>query len=156
MTEDGGLDLKGAMDEDFELYPFYTIDQVADERPIIQCMLRNTIREILLRAVSTPPTILDISGENLENVFGIKHPDEYNHKRREEARAVQQLELEQSQNAGSTEESVAAHQAIAEQPVRYGEAVVDNMDIQTEDSNEYDMYFGSTVVAEDGIEEDEA
>ncbi|KAG0075852.1 hypothetical protein BGZ93_011146 [Podila epicladia] len=155
MAAEGELDLKAAKTEDFELYPFYTIDHSLRDRPIIQCLIRNTLRDILLKAISTPPTTLNISKENLEHVFGIKHPDKDNHEQREKARTAQQGELEQRQSAESTEGNVPAMQATVAESMRCDEAVTDTMNTRTEDTKDFEMYFPSNIAAGDDSQEDE-
>ncbi|KAF8981351.1 hypothetical protein BGZ52_002957, partial [Haplosporangium bisporale] len=66
MAPDGGINLEAGMEQDVELYPYYTIEHSIKDRPIIQCMIRKTLRKILQEAVSAQPVAMDVSPENLE------------------------------------------------------------------------------------------
>lgn len=80
VAPEGEIDLQTDIKQDVELYPFYTIDHSIRERPVIQCMIQKTIREIHQKAVWSQPVPLDTNTENLERVFAIRHPDEGNRK----------------------------------------------------------------------------
>lgn len=56
--------------EDTELYPMYTIDLdlKPQRRSVIRCMQFNTLRHILLQAVTSPPVVLDPSPTNLQRI----------------------------------------------------------------------------------------
>ncbi|KAG0350641.1 hypothetical protein BG005_009829 [Podila minutissima] len=73
---------------------YFTIDLQSTKRPIIQCLIRNTLRDILQLAILSPPAILDISNGNVDRIKAIVHPDaanqEFHERRRQEDRARQQ------------------------------------------------------------------
>ncbi|KAG0343392.1 hypothetical protein BG005_002453, partial [Podila minutissima] len=52
-------------EENFQEYSSFTIDMVSKRRPVINCLIRNTIREILKKATE-PPAIFDTSSQNIE------------------------------------------------------------------------------------------
>ncbi|KAF9367077.1 hypothetical protein CPB97_006371, partial [Podila verticillata] len=66
VAPDGGINLEAGMEKDVELYPYYTTEHSIRDRPVIQCMIRKTLRKILQEAVSAQPVALDVSPENLE------------------------------------------------------------------------------------------
>ncbi|KAF9369973.1 hypothetical protein CPB97_003122 [Podila verticillata] len=78
MQGQGSFNRDEIRDEQVELYPWYTVDLKKNHRPIPRCMLFNTLREILQRAVTSPPVPLDTIMKNLIRVYGISHPDELN------------------------------------------------------------------------------
>jgi len=66
---------------------------------------------------------LDVSKENLERVFAIKHPDEENHKQREKVREKLQAEQEEQKGTGVSEKcGAAAYAAVADVPESPGTA----------------------------------
>lgn len=54
-------------------YPKLTIDLVTRRKPIIQCLIRNTIQKLLKMATKTP-AILDTSAENIARIRSIQYP----------------------------------------------------------------------------------
>ncbi|KAF9309952.1 hypothetical protein BG003_009118 [Podila horticola] len=71
-------DSEVVFDEDnFQEYSSFTIDMVSKKRPVILCLIRNTIREILKKATD-PPAILDTSAQNIERIRAITHPTKFN------------------------------------------------------------------------------
>ncbi|KAG0339540.1 hypothetical protein BG004_006771 [Podila humilis] len=81
------------------LYPSLTIDLIAKKRPVINCMIRNTIQKILELATRAP-IALDTSISNINRIQAIPHPDTLNDaekkkikKRFEEERLNQEQEL---------------------------------------------------------------
>ncbi|KAG0076091.1 hypothetical protein BGZ92_002584 [Podila epicladia] len=64
-------------EENFQEYSSFTVDMVSKKRPVILCLIRNTIREILKKATE-PPAILDISTQNIERIRAITHPTKFN------------------------------------------------------------------------------
>lgn len=58
-----------------EMYPSFTIDLVNTDRPIIQGLIRSTIREILVTATA-PPVVLDVSSESILRIRVIAYPTE--------------------------------------------------------------------------------
>lgn len=66
-----------ALDSNAE-YRSFTIDMQQRDRPIIQCLIRNTIRDILQLAVSNVPVVLDTSADNVSRILAIDHPDRAN------------------------------------------------------------------------------
>ncbi|KFH69385.1 hypothetical protein MVEG_04198 [Podila verticillata NRRL 6337] len=76
-------------EDDFQEYPSLTIDLVSKKatlsprkRPVIQCLIRNTIREILKMATQSP-VVFDTSVRNIERIHGITYPTEFNNEQRE-------------------------------------------------------------------------
>ncbi|KAF9197173.1 hypothetical protein BGZ59_005673, partial [Podila verticillata] len=69
-------------EDDFQEYPSLTIDLVSKKRPVIQCLIRNTIREILKMATQSP-VVFDTSVRNIERIHGITYPTEFNKEQRE-------------------------------------------------------------------------
>ncbi|KAF9301876.1 hypothetical protein BGZ74_006149 [Mortierella antarctica] len=57
-------------EENFQEYPSFTIDMVSKKRPVISCLIRNTIREILKMATG-PAVQLDTSIQNIERIRDI-------------------------------------------------------------------------------------
>ncbi|KAG0334468.1 hypothetical protein BG000_008305 [Podila horticola] len=87
------FDLETAMkDKDGDKYPHYTIDLDERHRPICRYMMQQTLRDILQLATTKPAVPFDISHENLDRVWAIKHPDEKNIKRRQKERAIKQAD----------------------------------------------------------------
>ncbi|KAG0339541.1 hypothetical protein BG004_006772 [Podila humilis] len=58
-------------------YPHFTIDLVSKKRPVINCLIRNTICTILKKATE-PAVMLDTTGPNLDRINAIIHPSKYN------------------------------------------------------------------------------
>ncbi|KAG0031510.1 hypothetical protein BGZ82_006957, partial [Podila clonocystis] len=80
-------DTDGTFDEDnVELYCSLTIDMVIKKRPVINCLIRNTIREILKMATA-PPATLDTGNKNIERIRGITHPTKFNDDERKKIKA---------------------------------------------------------------------
>ncbi|KAF9297619.1 hypothetical protein BGZ74_009745 [Mortierella antarctica] len=75
------------LSEDVELFKHFTIDLLASKRPVVQCLIWNTLRDILQLAVTNPPAVLD--AVNLERIQAIAHPDKANRACREKFRAMQ-------------------------------------------------------------------
>ncbi|KAG0026313.1 hypothetical protein BGZ82_009538 [Podila clonocystis] len=70
-----------AFNENEKEYPSLTIDLISKKRPVINCLIRNTIREILVMATA-PPAVLDTSLQNIERVLGITHPSRFSDEQR--------------------------------------------------------------------------
>ncbi|KAF9327194.1 hypothetical protein BG006_009467, partial [Podila minutissima] len=71
-------DSEVVFDEDnFQEYSSFTIDMVSKKRPVINCLIRNTIREILKKATE-PPAILDTSSQNISRIYKTTHPTKFN------------------------------------------------------------------------------
>ncbi|KAF9373682.1 hypothetical protein CPC16_001726 [Podila verticillata] len=68
-------------EENVKEYPSLTIDLVSKKRPIINCLIRNTIRK-LLQMATAPPAVLDTSLKNIERVLGIAHPSKFSDEQR--------------------------------------------------------------------------
>lgn len=58
-----------------EMYPNFAIDLVSRNRPIVQCLIRNTIREILTMATK-PPAVLDTGAMNIRRIRTVVYPTE--------------------------------------------------------------------------------
>lgn len=61
-------------ERDIKLYPSFNINLVTQNRPIVQCLIRSTIREILTMAMA-PPAVLDTSTLNIERIRGVPYPN---------------------------------------------------------------------------------
>ncbi|KAF9379130.1 hypothetical protein CPB97_009147 [Podila verticillata] len=71
-------EIEGTFDEEnVREYPSLTIDLVSKKRPIINCLIRNTLREILKMATQ-PAVMLDTSIQNIERIRAITHPSKFN------------------------------------------------------------------------------
>lgn len=146
----GGIDLKEAAEtENVKLYPYFTIDLETSNRPIRQGMIRDAIRGILQKVVETEPTALDISEENRERVFAIKHPDEDNHKQREKAWEKQQVDQKQQHSTGLGEKCDPADYAALAESLESPGPVVETVDSRAEDRENELLYFGSVQVKND-------
>ncbi|KAF9379132.1 hypothetical protein CPB97_009149 [Podila verticillata] len=66
---------------DIEVYPSLSIDLVTKNRPVIQCLIRKTLRELLIMA-SISAAILDTSPENIKRIKVIEYPSVFNHEQR--------------------------------------------------------------------------
>ncbi|KAF9323043.1 hypothetical protein BG006_001819, partial [Podila minutissima] len=78
-------------EENIQLYSNFTIDMASKKRPVISCLIRNTIREILIMAIE-PPAILDTSSQNIERIREITHPTKFNDDQRKRVKARFQAE----------------------------------------------------------------
>ncbi|KAG0012329.1 hypothetical protein BGZ81_001647, partial [Podila clonocystis] len=67
-------------------YPSLTIDLVWKKRPVINCLIRNTIRDILKMATQSP-VVLDTSIQNIERIRAITHPSKFNDEERQRIKA---------------------------------------------------------------------
>lgn len=84
----------GITTEDAELFKHFTIDLQLSKRPVVQCLIQNTLRDILQLAVSNSPAVLDAHRSNIERILAIAHPDKANRECKrframQEARAAQ-------------------------------------------------------------------
>ncbi|KAF9337182.1 hypothetical protein BG006_005903 [Podila minutissima] len=70
---------------DFEPYPSFTIDLSQKKRPVVQCMIRTTLKDILQLAASSPMTMVNTSIENVERIKSILHPSNFDNKKRKTA-----------------------------------------------------------------------
>ncbi|KAG0016159.1 hypothetical protein BGZ81_011368 [Podila clonocystis] len=81
------FDSETAFDEDYiKEYPSFTIDLVSKKRPVINCLIRNTIRDILKMATD-PAVLLDTSMQNIERIRAITHPSKFNDDERKKVKA---------------------------------------------------------------------
>ncbi|KAG0334540.1 hypothetical protein BG000_008247, partial [Podila horticola] len=81
------FDIEGIVDEDnVKEYSSMTIDLVCKKRPVINCLIRNTIREILKMATQTA-AVLDTSVQNIERIRAITHPSKFNDDERKRIKA---------------------------------------------------------------------
>ncbi|KAG0026516.1 hypothetical protein BGZ81_006294, partial [Podila clonocystis] len=84
--------------EDAGQYKYFTIDLTSVKRPIIQCLIRNTLREILQLAVSNPPEVLDTSTGNIDRIKSLVHPDSANRAYRDRFTGSLPVYVEDPQN----------------------------------------------------------
>ncbi|KAG0328279.1 hypothetical protein BG000_000551, partial [Podila horticola] len=77
-----------SMFDEFDIteYPSLTIDLTTRNRPIVQCMIRNTVREILTLATA-PPAVLDTSSGNIERIRTAIYPTEFGQEQRKNLEA---------------------------------------------------------------------
>ncbi|KAG0038658.1 hypothetical protein BGZ82_011311 [Podila clonocystis] len=76
---------KRSVTGDSEPYPSFAIDLSQKKRPIVQCMIRNTLKDILQLAISRPMTMVNTSTENVQRVKRIPHPSNFDNKKRKAA-----------------------------------------------------------------------
>ncbi|KAF9403866.1 hypothetical protein BGZ94_004486 [Podila epigama] len=81
-------------------YSFMTVDLVDKPRPIVSCFIRNTIREILVKATQRP-SIMDTSAKNIDRIRGIIHPTKFNDEQR---KAVKKRFQDESEKLDKPEE----------------------------------------------------
>ncbi|KAG0010249.1 hypothetical protein BGZ81_002871, partial [Podila clonocystis] len=80
-------DSETVFDEDnVKEYPSLTIDLVWKKRPVINCLIRNTIRDILKMATQ-PPVVLNTSIQNIERIHAITHPSKFDAEERKANKA---------------------------------------------------------------------
>ncbi|KAG0013690.1 hypothetical protein BGZ82_002062, partial [Podila clonocystis] len=72
---------------DIKDYPSQVIDLSNSNRPIVQCLIRNTIREILTMATA-PPIVLETSAGNIERIHAITYPSEFSQEQRKNLKAA--------------------------------------------------------------------
>ncbi|KAI9238972.1 MAG: hypothetical protein BYD32DRAFT_248240 [Podila humilis] len=84
---------QGPTSGDFEPYPSFTIALTEKNLPVVQCLMQNTLRDILQLAVSNPPVIMDTSSMNLERINRIGHPSDFDGLQREMSLAYIYREL---------------------------------------------------------------
>ncbi|KAG0328280.1 hypothetical protein BG000_000552, partial [Podila horticola] len=72
-------------------YSSLTIDLVSNKRPVIQCLIRKTIREILKEAMA-PPVVLDTSAENIKRMRKVILPYKASKELREKAKLLRILD----------------------------------------------------------------
>lgn len=85
---------QGSTSGDFEPYPSFTIALTEKNLPVVQCLMQNTLRDILQLAVSNPPVFMDTSSTNLERINRIGHPSDFDSLQREMSLAHIYRELE--------------------------------------------------------------
>ncbi|KAF9389840.1 hypothetical protein CPB97_010478 [Podila verticillata] len=78
---DGDIAVQGIVERKIKLYPSFTINLVTQKRPIVQCLIRSTIREILTMATA-PPAVLDISALNIQRIRAVIYPNEFGQEQR--------------------------------------------------------------------------
>ncbi|KAG0347684.1 hypothetical protein BG005_011948 [Podila minutissima] len=87
-----------SMDIDSAAYRSFTIDMHMGKRPIVQCLIRNTLREILQFTVANAPVDLDTCEENIARIKGLVHPDEANQEYRDRFRDANPVAMPQKQH----------------------------------------------------------
>ncbi|KAG0040757.1 hypothetical protein BGZ82_009739, partial [Podila clonocystis] len=90
--------------DDTQLHSHFTVDLDHEKRPIIQCLIRNTIKDILQMAMANTPVTLDTSTGRLEKIWAIHHPEAANQLHRERCRAANQAEMALRPQTGGPEE----------------------------------------------------
>lgn len=71
--------------DDVVLYPSFTIDLAERKMPVVQCMIHKTIRDILYRAASNVPALMDRSDASIQRINDIIHPSDFDDMQREKA-----------------------------------------------------------------------
>ncbi|KAG0029631.1 hypothetical protein BGZ81_003558, partial [Podila clonocystis] len=128
----------------FEQYPSFTIDLVSMKRPVINCLIQNTIREILKMA-TRPAVIFDTSIHNIERIRAIPFPTQMTDEQLKQAKARLQAD------ANKVEEEQAEEQA-EERDVEDVEDVVHETTAQTKDVVIEEETQQETVVTEVVVE----
>ncbi|KAG0036775.1 hypothetical protein BGZ82_003720, partial [Podila clonocystis] len=100
--------LRGSMSENFEPYPKFTIDFAQNPRPVVQYMIRNTIRDILQLAVTKSPLFVDATIANVEQVKTIIHPSNFSDNLREEVLGLIYRKLENQPKVDLNQEGMAS------------------------------------------------
>lgn len=75
----------GEGDQPRHRYSSLTIDLVSNKRPVVQCLIRKTIREILKEAMA-PPVVVDTSTENIQRMRNVILPYKASEELRERAK----------------------------------------------------------------------
>ncbi|KAG0363625.1 hypothetical protein BG005_009976 [Podila minutissima] len=65
---------QGPTAEDSDPYPYFTIGLTERKLPVVQCLMQNTLREILQLAVSNLPALIDTNHANIDRIKNIDHP----------------------------------------------------------------------------------
>ncbi|KAF9336611.1 hypothetical protein BG006_008075 [Podila minutissima] len=65
---------QGPTAEDSDPYPSFTIGLTEKKLPVVQCLMQNTLREILQLAVSNLPALIDTNHANIDRIKNIDHP----------------------------------------------------------------------------------
>lgn len=93
---------QGSTSGDIEPYPSFTIALTEKNLPLVQCLMQNTLRDILQQAVSNRPVLMDTSSTNLERINRIGHPSDFDDLQREMslARIYRKLHIQMKANSG--------------------------------------------------------
>ncbi|KAF9378281.1 hypothetical protein CPC16_011399 [Podila verticillata] len=110
-----------------EPFCMFTIDFDKNHRPIPECMMKNTLKEIVKLAMASPHVTLDTSPKNLRRVWAIKHPDKDNNELREKVQALLKAEAALQEHTVAVVPSKS--DAVATLPENYHE------------EDDYAMYF---------------
>lgn len=100
--------LRGSMSDSFESYPRFTIDFTQRPRPVVQCMIRNTLRDILQLAVTNSPLCMDTTSANVERVKTIIHPSNFSDNLRQEVLGLIYGKLEHQSKADLKQEGTTS------------------------------------------------
>ncbi|KAF8948033.1 hypothetical protein BGZ52_007231, partial [Haplosporangium bisporale] len=126
------FDNESPFDKDnFRVYPSLTIDLVSSKRPIINCLIQNTIREILKMATQ-PAVPFDTSIQNIERIRAIPYPTQFTDDQLKHAKArlqadadkfeeeLAEVQVEQDVSVQNSVEEVQAEKPVgeAEKPVK--------------------------------------
>ncbi|KAI9237847.1 MAG: hypothetical protein BYD32DRAFT_284076 [Podila humilis] len=98
--------------DNFEEYPSLTIDLVSKKRPVITCMIRNTIREILKMA-TRPAVLFDTSIQHIERIRAIPYPTQFTNEQLKQAKVRLQ---EDAHNFEEVQAEVQAEKPVEESP----------------------------------------
>ncbi|KAG0350642.1 hypothetical protein BG005_009830 [Podila minutissima] len=139
VAPEGEIDLQTDIKQDVELYPFYTIDHSIRERPVIQCMIQKTIREIHQKAVWSQPA----SGRRQSQ----------RRERLQRLHVGQQTNLGQQHSAESVRSAASEQEGAAVGSVEAVEAAAVGKDTQDEDTGEY-SFTATSVVKYDSDSDD--
>ncbi|KAF9389839.1 hypothetical protein CPB97_010477, partial [Podila verticillata] len=105
-------EFEGVFDEEnVREYPSMTIDLVSKKRPVINCLIRNTIREILKMATQ-PAVVLDTSIPNIDRIRAITHPSKFNDEQRNAVKALFAAEAAKFEKPAEEEEADVGGQEL--------------------------------------------
>ncbi|KAG0012587.1 hypothetical protein BGZ81_001477, partial [Podila clonocystis] len=91
-------------ENNFKEYPSLSIDLVCKKRPVITCLIRKTIREILTMA-TRPAIIFDTSIHNIERIRAIPYPTQMTEKQLKQAKARLQADQDKFEEQAEEEQA---------------------------------------------------
>ncbi|KAF9307936.1 hypothetical protein BG003_011837, partial [Podila horticola] len=102
-------------ENNFEEYPSLSIDLVSKKRPVITCLIRNTIREILMMA-TRPAVIFDTSIQNIERTRAIPYPTQFTDEQLKQAKARLQADADKFEEEQAEKQVAEQTEAIVDLP----------------------------------------
>ncbi|KAF9378242.1 hypothetical protein CPB97_009697 [Podila verticillata] len=138
-------------ENNFEEYPSLTIDLVSKKRPVINCLIRNTIREILKMAIR-PAVLFDTSIQNIERIRAIPYPTQLTDEQLKQAKARLQADADKFEEEQAEVQVVDQAEVIVEEEVQaeipVKEALSGNSDEEVYDSLLVEKSTGITYVTQ--------